>query len=127
MFKKLFIVSLAALGLAGCMDDAQVATNNIIKDADNFKIPRRVVFYNGITDSYILTVEGYCSFDTNPSNTAVSVICKDNDGFKRHTLVLSDNTTAFVEQLSPRKVSTNFYKVTFKPTTIIPDVEWNSN
>ena len=47
--------------------------------------------------------------------------------FRRHTLVRSDNVTAFVEQLDPASVSTNFYRVTFKPTVIIPDIRLNIN
>ena len=44
----------------GC-DDADIASRNLSKAADNFEVVRRVVFYNGITDTYILTIEGRCS------------------------------------------------------------------
>ena len=53
-----------------------------------------------------------------------NVICKVGHGnFKRHTLVLSDNVTAFVEQLESNSVSTGYYRVTFKPSVIIPDID----
>lgn len=110
------------LSTTACMDDADVASKNITKAADNFEITRRIVFYNGITDNYILSIEGNCSIDLNQSSTAFNVICKTINGYKRHTLVLSDNTTAFVEQLEPAKVSKNFYRVTFKPSVIVPDI-----
>ena len=54
-------VLLVAMGIGGCMDDAHMASRNLSKAADNFEIVRRVVFYNGITDSYMLTIEGLCS------------------------------------------------------------------
>lgn len=121
--KKLLMVALAGVLLAGCADDADIANKNIIKAADNFEVNRRIVFYNGITDSYMLTIEGLCSMNLNAADTAFNVICKvGSSQYKRHTLVLSDNTTAFVEQLEPNKVGAYHYRVTFKPQSIIPDI-----
>nr|DAD67065.1 MAG TPA: protein of unknown function DUF4969 [Podoviridae sp. ctBev14] len=124
--KKLYsflAAGLVALSLTAC-DDSEVATRNLIKAADNFEVNRRIVFYNGITDTYMLEIEGRCSIDLNQNNTAFNVICDVGNGnYKRHTLVLSDNVTAFVEQIEPNKVSKNFYRVTFKPSTIIPNID----
>ncbi|GAB1668211.1 TPA: hypothetical protein PXD46_000357 [Mannheimia haemolytica] len=121
--KHLLLLPIIGFGIAAC-DDATVASQNLTKAADNFEVNRRIVFYNGVTDSYILTIEGKCSVDLNQSKTAFNVICKTgNKEFKRHTLVLSDNTTAFVEQIEPNKLSTDFYRVTFKPSVIVPNVD----
>lgn len=124
--KKLYsflAAGLIALSLTAC-DDSEVATRNLIKAADNFEVNRRIVFYNGITDTYMLEIEGRCSIDLNQNNTAFNVICDVGNGnYKRHTLVLSDNVTAFVEQIEPNKISKNFYRVTFKPSTIIPNID----
>ena len=112
----------AGLALTGCSTDSQVATYNLSKDADNFKVDRRVVFFNGITDEYLLTVEGRCSITD--EDTQLEVICKvDEDKYKKHFLGLSDNVSYFVEQLEPREASADNYKVIFKPSTIIPDIE----
>ncbi|OOF62082.1 hypothetical protein BKL50_06800 [Rodentibacter pneumotropicus] len=103
---------------------ATVASHNTKKAADNFELNRRIVFYNGITDNYILEIEGRCSFDLNESGTAFNVICATgNNEYKRHTLVLSDNVTAFVEQIEPNKASRHHYRVTFKPSIIVPDID----
>lgn len=121
--KTIAIALLSALTVA-CFDDAHVASRNTIKAADNFEINRRIVFYNGITDSYMLEIEGRCSVDLNDTQTAFNVICKTGEQeFKRHTLVLSDNVTAFVEQIEPNKASSHFYRVTFKPTVVVPDID----
>lgn len=119
----------SALLLAACIeDDAKIAARNVSKAADNFEVRRRVIFYNGLTDSYILTIEGLCSMDLNSTGTAFNTICKIGPGeYKRHTLVLSDNTTAFVEQLDAAKVSAYHYRVTFKPQSIIPDVDFRGS
>lgn len=127
------IPAIAALigvtALSACIeDDATIAARNVSKAADNFEVQRRVVFYNGITDSYILTVEGLCSMDLNSTGTAFNVICKTGPKeYKRHTLVLADNTSAFVEQLADATVSAYHYRVTFKPQSIIPDVDFRGS
>jgi hypothetical protein len=47
---------LAVLTLSGCTD-ADIASHNISRKSDFFEIPRRVIFYNGITNEYILDIE----------------------------------------------------------------------
>lgn len=109
--------------VSACTSDANVASENLSKDADNFKILRRVVFYNGITGDYILEIEGYCSVNTE-SDSKLSVTCKVGDGqYKKHFLGRSDNVTWFAEQIEAANVSTKHYKVVFKPSTIIPQPE----
>ena len=126
------ITTLAAAALAGAFlltacDDADVVNKNISKDADNFKVARQVVFMNGITDEYILSVEGFCQIERQGSDSTapqVTVTCKTGDDeYKRHHLGLSDNVTYFVEQVEASNVSADHYRVTYKPTAIIPNLE----
>lgn len=118
-----FAAILAAGLMTGCSKDADVASKNISTDADNFKVARRVVFINGITDSPILEIRGFCSLGNDRTATEISVTCKVDGGFKKHFLGISDNTTYLIEQLDAAKVSTSFYKVIIKPSTIVPDFE----
>lgn len=121
---KYLSIFLATLAIAGCSSDADVASRNTSKAADNFEIARRVVFYNGINGEYMLTIEGYCSLGNNDKSGRLSVTCKTGPGaYKKHFLGLSDNVTFFVEQLEAKNVSTSFYRVVFKPSVIIPDIE----
>ncbi|XAO54151.1 site-specific recombination directionality factor RDF [Yersinia phage vB_YenM_P744] len=109
--------------LLGCDDAANVASRNVSKASDNFEVQRRFIFYNGITGEYILTIEGLCSKDNSSTENTLGVICKVGpDEYKKHMLGLSDNVTWFMEQMSPAKVSTDNYRVTFKPSVIIPDI-----
>lgn len=124
--KKIYCVFMMAimaiLPLSGCSTDADVASHNLSKEADMFQIDRRVVFFNGITDTYMLTIEGKCSITDQSSQ--LEVTCKTGPGsYKKHFLGLSDNVTYFVEQLEPAGVSAFHYKVIFKPQTIMPDVD----
>ena len=91
------VVATILLTASEC-DDAQVASYNVSKAADNFEIDRRIVFYNGITDSYMLTIEGRCSIEDQVNQ--LEVICKIGpEAFKKHFLGLSDNVTYFAEQV----------------------------
>lgn len=124
--RKFFITftTLFALFLTGC-NDADIASRNISKAADNFEVNRRVVFYNGITGEYILTVEGLCSIGNNDSNGKLSITCKVGpDSFKKHFLGLSHNVTFFAEQIEANKASVYHYRVIFKPAALIPDIEF---
>lgn len=127
--RKLTIAALAAtsvLALAGCQDDAQIASYNISKAADNFEIDRRIVFYNGITDTYMLTIEGRCSIED--QTTQLEVTCKIGpNAFKKHFLGLSDNVTYFAEQLETADVSVYHHRVTFKPQEILPDIDFRGD
>ena len=122
--KKLFILVAIAASLAGCQREADVASHNLSQAADQFEINRRVIFYNGVTGSYMLTVEGLCSLGNADKAREVSITCKVGPTtYKKHFLGLSDNVTFFVEQLEPAKASPFHYRVVFNPSAIIPDME----
>nr|DAN30720.1 MAG TPA: protein of unknown function (DUF4969) [Caudoviricetes sp.] len=100
MMKKIFgyvAVVAAALSLGAC-SAADTASRNISYDSDNFKVMRRVVFVNGITDKYLLSIEGLCSITKDKEDQQLEVTCKTGEGeFKKHYLGISDNVTYFVE------------------------------
>lgn len=125
MNKKIVAASLTALAavtVASCSSDADVASENISKAADQFEIERRIVFFNGITDTYLLSIEGRCSI-TDEGNQ-LEVVCKTpGNEYKKHFLGLSDNVSYFVEQLESTDVGADHYRVIFKPEVIIPDVD----
>ncbi|MGW5382406.1 beta-sandwich lipoprotein [Nocardia sp. NPDC003963] len=115
-------LSAGVIALTGCSSDADVVSENLSKESDQFKINRRVVFFNGITDKYLLSIEGLCSIKD--ANNQLEVTCKTGDDeYKKHFLGLSDNVSYFVEQLEGAGVSRYHYKVIFKPETIVPDVD----
>lgn len=115
-------LSAGIIAVTGCSSDADVVSKNLSKESDQFKIDRRVVFFNGITDKYLLSIEGKCSIKD--ENNQLEVTCKTGDDeYKKHFLGLSDNVSYFVEQLESAEVSRYHYKVIFKPETILPDVD----
>jgi hypothetical protein len=122
--KKLLPILLLIAGLmAGCTD-AELASRNISKAADMFEINRRIVFYNGITGAYILSVEGRCSIRSDNTDRQLELTCKTSPtAYKKHFLGLSDNVTYFAEQLEEAQASAYRYRVIFKPETIIPNID----
>jgi hypothetical protein len=118
----LFVMVL--LMVSGCGSDANVASQNLSKAADQFEIMRRVVFYNGITGDYILSIEGLCSLGNFDAAGELSVTCKTGEGeYKKHFLGLSDNVTYFAEQLEAAGVDVYHYRVIFKPEAILPNID----
>lgn len=114
----------AAASLAAC-SDAEVASRNLSRAADQFEINRRIVFYNGITGGYILTIEGLCSQDPSENGKKLSVTCKVGpNAYKKHFLGLSDNVTYFSEQLDAAAANVYHYRVIFKPSVIVPDIDF---
>lgn len=140
--KKAFIAILTAVVIAvsitGCgaeyaalqqqhenelTSDAAVARRNLETEEQNFKVYRRVVFYNGITGDYILQIEGYLAIVVDGDGDLVVTVKTEDGKYLKHYLGLSDNVTYFSESLAPNNVSTRQYKVVFKPVTIIPTIE----
>ena len=119
------IVAAAAAGmltLTGCTDEATTVEDNMTTAADNFEVLRRIVFVNGITDNYFLTVEGYCSITD--EGTQLEVLCKVGDElYTKDMLGLSDNTFYYVEQLDPEGLDPFHHRVVWRPETIVPDID----
>lgn len=132
MKKIVYALPAAALlvaGLSACESEADTVAYNLSQEAEAFKINRRIVGINGITDKYLISIEGFCSVETGDSalEGALEITCKVGRGeFKKHFLRQSDNTIYVVEQLEASNVSSDHYKVIFRPQTIVPDIDLNT-
>ncbi len=122
--KKLLILAIALIAVSSCTNDASVASYNLSQAADMFELNRRVVFYNGITGDYILSIEGRISIEKDGIDNQLEVTCKTGPAsYKKHFLGISDNVTYFSEQLDNAEISKYRYRVIFKPSTILPSIE----
>lgn len=122
--KRFIIAGLFGLAaLTACVPPADVASRNLSMAADRFEISRRIVFFNGITDTYLMTIEGLCSLGNHDKGREITVTCQTgHNAYKKHFLGLSDNVSYLVEQVESAKVSTYHYRVVFRPQTIIPSI-----
>ena len=118
--------SVFALAMTGCNDDATVARRNMTKAADNFELMRRIVFYNVRLGQNVVTVEGKCSIEYGSGRT--EYICKVGDGkYIRNFLSDSNDIVAIVEQMDSVPVNVYHFRRTFKPQTIIPDIDFRGS
>lgn len=114
-------IVLTALLNLGCERDASVASRNISKEADQFRVKRRVIFYNAITDVVMFEMIGNLSINTSSTNNELEVTVKLGENqYRKHFLGLSDNVTYIVEQLDYSDVSKYRYELVFKPESLIP-------
>lgn len=116
------------VGATACTSDADVASKNVSKAADNFEVNRRIVVFNGITDKYIAEIVGACSIKVDTEESQLEAICKTDPGkYKKFMFGLSDNVSYSVEQGEPVRASAYHYRVTFKPQQILPDVDFRGS
>lgn len=122
-----FLVAMAAItAMTGCSSQADTASKNLSKAAENFEIARRIIGVNGITDKVLFSVEGFCSYET--SGSTYDVTCKEPDGsIERTTMAKSDNVTIVVVQMAGAKIDTFHSRVIFRPETIIPDFDLSTS
>lgn len=120
------LVAAAALGatITGCTSDSDVASQNLSTEAEQFRVDRQIVFYNGITDKYIAEFKGRCSVDDSADlDNTLAVTCKIGPNqYVKDYLGKSDNVTWFALQSKPVDVSVYHYEVIYKPENIIPDL-----
>lgn len=119
----LALACISTIGLSAC-NEADTASANLSTEADNFHVERRITFYNTQSDTYMLTIEGLCSLGNQDKAGELSVTCKVGPSeYKKHFLGLSRNVTYIVEQMDALNVSIYHYKVIFRPSLIVPDLE----
>lgn len=119
---SLLMIVCGSVAIACGSSNADTASKNISTEAENFKVQRRIVGVNGITDKIEFEVEGRCSYESNGKK--LEFTCKQGPNeFRRHTIFLADNVFAIVTQLAPINVSEFHTKIILKPTAIVPDVD----
>ncbi len=117
-----------AVGLSACSSTtaADRANENLSKAAENFEVPRRIIGINGITDSVLFSVEGFCSYET--GGGTYQAICKQPDGsIERTTLAKSDNVTIVVTQMQGVHVDLFRSRVIFRPETVVPNFDLSTS
>ena len=116
----------AALIVTACGDsNADKVNENLGKEAEKFKVQRKIVGINGITDKVIFEAEGRCSIEQNDALPAnLEVICKHGpDDYRKHFVGLADNVTWVSTQLKGLDVSEYRTKFVFRPESLVPDVD----
>lgn len=126
--RKFAITAVAVLSLSACQDDADVASYNISKAADNFEVLRKVIFYNGITDQIMYELEGRCSIKADRADRQLETTCKIGPNeYRKDFLGLADNVSYMVLQSETVDVSVYHFRRTFKPQQVVPDIDFRGS
>lgn len=113
---------------SSCEPAADVASRNLSTAADNFEVPRRITFYNGITDNVVLVTEGFCSLGNRDTERRMTVTCKTGPNtYIKNFLGLSDNVFFVSEQLESVNASEFHYRIVFRPQALIPDIDFQGS
>ena len=115
--------TLAGLAVITGCSEADIASRNVSKDADNFKVARKITVLNGITGQKVMEIQGRCNVGNDDPEGEVSFTCKTDEGIKKNIVGLGDNGIWAVEQLDYRDVSTHQYKFVVIPAAVVPDIE----
>lgn len=122
------VAAMTTLLAASQCSEADTASHNVSRAADNFEVPRRITFYNGITDQVVLVTEGFCSLGNNDTERRMSVTCKTGPNqYIKNFLGLSDNVFFVSEQLQDVNVSGFHYRLFFRPQSLIPDGDFQGD
>ena len=116
------ILAIIFISITGC-DSATTVSSNLSKEANEFKVKRRITFINLRTNEYLFQVTGNCSVKGGRSDTnrEVQLICRiGEDKYQKHFLYIADETTYVVEQLEYSDVSRYDYEFIFRPEAIVP-------
>jgi hypothetical protein len=119
----MMLLIVSAIVVSACGSNADTVSKNISKEAEKFKVGRRIVVTNSITDKTIFEITGRCSWET-PTTRTLEVVCKDGPGkFTKATVGLGDNTTWASVQLGEINVSEYRTKIIFRPQSVVPDFD----
>jgi hypothetical protein len=118
-FAAIVAAGALVLCLTACGSSAKTVGENVSKEADEFKVQRKIVGINGITNTIAFEVEGKCSIAD--QGHQLEVICRHGpDEYRKHMIGLSDNTLYVAEQLDPIDVSRYHTTIKIRPEALIP-------
>lgn len=118
MRKRIIVLAICIMLLAGCGTEAYQVSHNIAKEADNFNVFRRVVIINTRTDKPEFEIIGKMSVTI--STSRIDCIVEDGGKYFKHIINLTPNNMYVVEDLGGSNVSQYKYEINYIPEKIIP-------
>ena len=121
----IFIIGIAVIFVAaatvGCRE-ADRASYNISREADNFNIVRRVTVIDCINGDVLFQMSGKMSIKADKDDNQLEITVSDNGKYQKHIIGLSDNVTYVVEDLNlgENEVSAYRYTIIYNPKMWLP-------
>lgn len=121
---------LIILSLSGCsfVDEADTASYNVSKEADNFNIYRKITIINNQSDVTMLEFEGWCSIkvDTVENQLELTYRVGENEYYKDF-IGLNDRTTYVITQLDGANVDKYHYEWMYHSNGDLIPIELKDN
>lgn len=106
--------------LVGC-SQADRASYNLSKEADNFNDVRRLTVINCLQGDVLFQMEGRMSITADVEDNQLEVIVENGkDDYSKHFVGLSDNVTYVIEDVEGTDVENTKYTLNFNPEMWIP-------
>lgn len=129
--KTILIISLLTfLSLSGCslQDEADVASYNISKEADNFNIYRRITIINNQSDITMLEFEGWCSINVDIAENQLELTYRVSENeYYKDFIGLNDRTTYVITQLDGANVDKYHYEWMYHSNGDLIPIELKDN
>lgn len=110
---KMLIPLLLVLSLCGCswIDEADTASYNISKEADNFNVYRSIKVINNQSDVVMLEFEGWCSIYKDNADNQLEITYRVGEGtYYKDFIGLNDRTTYVITQIDGSNVDKYHYE-----------------
>lgn len=121
--RKLFgllCIIILCLGLVGC-SQADRASYNISKQADNFNVLRQLTVINNMSNDVIYTMTGKFSITVDNTDSQLEVTVENEDGsYSKHFVGLNNMTTYTVIDLDTNYVSRYKFTINYNPAMWMP-------
>lgn len=102
---------------------ADTVNHNLSRDADEFRVYRRITVTNARTDTIMLQVEGYMSLSNSATKELIVTIKTGENTYYKDYIYLNEWTCYVTEQLEPKYEDKYHYEITFYPSQLIPHIE----
>lgn len=104
----------------GCTQ-AERASYNLSKEADNFNDVRRLTVINCLQGDVLFQMEGRMSITADVDDNQLEIIVENGeDDYSKHFVGLSDNVTYVIEDVEGADVENTKYTLNFNPEMWIP-------
>lgn len=123
--RKLFMVILAIVMVAGllsgCATQADIVSENLSLEADNFNIVRQLTVINCIQGDVLFQMTGKISINVDELENQLEITVEDEKGkYQKHFIGLSDNVTYTVEDIRATDVENYKYTLNYNPKMWMP-------
>ena len=120
MKKKVLTIILSCVLTVGCFtgcsfeDEADVASYNLSKEADNFNIYRKIKVLNCQSDEILLEFEGWCSINKDNADNQLEITYRVGEGqYYKDFIGLNERVTYLVTQVDGANVDKYHYEWTY--------------